>query len=446
MLLAVALLVDICFAFKTTQLCKFGYTKLFNNGKNDEIIFSDFTALYENLTKQQLDELSTKIDSFEENVRDSNNKTYVNDLFNRLPLIPPVELTAVRSKANVKGRIGTRAKLVRGNGELALDPGVYNGLHPIKHVKKRIIRELKVKLDWYAKSICKPLKDVYDFYTFLPKHIHPLQYHQLKSSLHLLYSGGKVEESFAGVLEQLSRIKAQIYRKTSQFCIELDEFKKCRDAFMYVKQCVAELDKVISDNEKYIKLYQEYRSYLRKIPTVDIKQCTVAIIGHVNVGKSTLFNNILRESPGKKIQTLGFENCDESTKAIVSELGLGLCGLGETEKLNKLKKLSLAKGGFGHAILSKQPQIAPYNFTTKAISPSQYIFSNIKGIHCCQLLDTPGLLPRNSRFNPYEKLTYTLLRELYMGVIFAVDLTDTNLDDQKRLHDLLRNKYNDRPW
>jgi GTP1/Obg family GTP-binding protein len=127
---------------------------------------------------------------------------------------------------------------------------------------------------------------------------------------------------------------------------------------------------------------------LRKLPVVDTRLSTVALVGAPNVGKSSL----------------------------VQLLSSGL------------------------------PEIQNYPFTTRSIKMGHFYVNGQR----CQVTDTPGLLNREEKDrNEMEMLTLASLQYLMTSVLFVIDLTGecgTSLADQWRIREELLGRFPEKRW
>ncbi|EAN33127.1 50S ribosome-binding GTPase family protein [Theileria parva strain Muguga] len=424
----------------------------------ETLVFSDFSDLYKDLTvpiktDQSPDKTEPISESFDKTVEDEldrqfllgetvyslSKRLFVKRLFKKLPQIVDTKPFLVRSKAYVKGKVGSKCDLsvfdsnkVK-TAEIEEDPfkdvksilpGVFTGLHTLKHTKKRIIRELKVKLDLYVKAITSPLKNITNFYGQLLKYIHPFQYTMLKTCLYELYSTGKSKIPFDNLMGELELAKKQIIFRGNDINKQIGKIKRSRDAFNFVKENVLELDSLYSSFQNLYDHYKQYFTVLSRLPVLDIEKPIISIIGHVNVGKTTLFN--------KLSQGLILSDLKDHVEIISDSLGLRWSNL-----KNNFKKLN------------KEGKVANYKFTTRGINLSILTYKVNNFIFEGQIIDTPGLLWRqgHTNYNSYEKLTYSALKDLPSGVIFCFDLSSSNsLNDQINLYTTLRERFPQRPW
>ncbi|BAM40658.1 uncharacterized protein TOT_020000912 [Theileria orientalis strain Shintoku] len=435
------------------------------------LVFSDFTDLYKNLhnsnsslkqisdsaTDTQNSTIDTRdestfypieyTDPLEHNAPDAVTHTlarrkYEKRLFKKLPQIVDTSLFLVRSKAYVKGRIGSKCDLsVFDSNRESLDgpdqkpfasigtvlPGVFTGLHTLKHTKKRIIRELKVKLDLYVKTLSSQLKNVIEFYKQLVKYIHPFQYNLFRTTIHDLYATGESKVAFDDILERMGEAKKRLVSRGKEINRQLNStgggnssIKRCREAFDFVKVNIFQLDALYSSFQSLYDQYSEYYRVLAKLPVVDIEKPIVAIIGHVNIGKTTLYNRISESAMNSGTHLTG-------TGEVGTSLGLMWSNLKATNK--------------------QKAKVADYKFTTRGINKCTLTYGLNNFMYEGQLIDTPGLLWRegHTNFNPYERLTYSVLKDLPSGVLFCFD-TSNSLDEQISLYTSLRNRFPRRPW
>ncbi|KAK1442255.1 nucleolar complex protein 4 like protein [Babesia gibsoni] len=372
-------------------------------------------------------------------------RLYVKKLFRRIPHLSDTTSILVKSKAHVKGKVGCRQELAMGNSNKIktshtfeepvydgkpLYAGVYNGLSPLKHVKDRVFREVRVKIDWYAHSITHQIKNVVTFYKELLRYIHPFQYQMLMTRLHELSHTHKIKVGLNDILEELLCIKRTIVSAAKNFNAKLSSVRRCRDAFSLAKAFLLEVDEYFKECEPCFDSYRQLASQLRKLPIISVRKPIVALVGHVNTGKSWLFQKLCREQIPL--------NDDNSSDDGETHFGLisDVLGLKWQEKFNPVKKT--------HSEIA----VANYNFTTRSINVGNMLYKFRNTINEGQLLDTPGLLWKDtSKANPYERLTYATLKDLPTGVIYCFDVSNhETLDSQLKLYHMLQERFPHRPW
>lgn len=127
---------------------------------------------------------------------------------------------------------------------------------------------------------------------------------------------------------------------------------------------------------------------LRKLPILDSKLPTIALVGAPNVGKSSLVQ----------------------------------------------------------AISTGKPEICDYPFTTRSIKMGHFFVGTQKH----QITDTPGLLNRSDEErNAMEKLTLATLQYLPTYVVYMIDLTEecgTKIADQMILREKIQAKFPSKRW
>ncbi|GIX64947.1 GTP-binding protein, putative [Babesia caballi] len=374
-------------------------------------------------------------------------RTYVKKLFRRIPQISDTTSVLVRSKAHVKGKVGSRSDLAMGNSnkvktaETLEEPvydgkplyaGVYNGLTPRKHTKKRVMREIKVKVDWYAHSITHQVKNVVTFYEQLLRYIHPFQYQMLMTTIYELHHAARIKTPFDELMEELKALKADIVTRANAFNAKIGGVKKCREAFALAKAFILQLDELYAGAEAHFDLYRKFAAQFRKLPIVNNAKPIVAVVGHVNVGKSTLFQTLC-EQPVPEVARVDLEAEEPSPLGLISDV----LGLKWQERAAPAARRA-----------QREVKIADYNFTTKAINVASVQYRADNFVDEGQLVDTPGLLWREQpKANPYEKLTYAALKDLPSGVVYCFDVSDpSRLGDQVRLYRALEARFPHRPW
>ncbi|CDR96070.1 hypothetical protein, conserved [Babesia bigemina] len=386
-------------------------------------------------------------------------RLYVKKLFRRIPQIGDTTSVLVRSKAHVKGKVGSRSELAMGNANKIktvdtpeepvydgkpLYAGVYNGLTPQKHTKKRVLREIKVKVDWYAHSITHQIKNVTTFYEQLLRYIHPFQYQMLMTAIYELHHTRQIKLPFDQLMEALKALKTNIVTRANNFNSKIGSIKKCREAFALAKAFILQLDEAYKEAEPYINIYRKFATQFRKLPIINNAKPVVAVVGYVNVGKSTLFQKLCN-LPMPTVTSIDVE------EELPNPLGLISDVLGLKWQENSAPPVKVSQ---------KEVKIADYNFTTKSLNLANVQYRVDNFIDEGQLLDTPGLLWRDKpKTNPYEKLTvrftpheshdpqYATLKDLPSGVIYCFDVSDkTKLDNQIKLYRTLEARFPHRPW
>jgi nucleolar GTP-binding protein len=143
---------------------------------------------------------------------------------------------------------------------------------------------------------------------------------------------------------------------------------------------------VVKRLEKTIIDLKIYSKKITEMPLIDFDAKTIVFAGNPNVGKSTL-----------------------------------------------LKRLTGAK-----------PEIAPYQFTTKAINLGSYEWNYEK----IQILDTPGLLERENH-NNIEKKALVALKHLAQIIVFVADPSETcgtKLIEQLKLFEKVSSEFSGRKF
>jgi nucleolar GTP-binding protein len=142
-----------------------------------------------------------------------------------------------------------------------------------------------------------------------------------------------------------------------------------------VKEAYGRINSVLEEVDDDLQLLADIREALDKVPKIVVDMPTAVVAGSPNVGKSLL-----------------------------------------------VRKLSTGK-----------PEVAPYPFTTKAVSVGHFEQRRIR----YQVLDTPGLLDRPlAKRNKIEQQAVLALRHLAEATVFIFDPTEecgTSLDVQRKL-------------
>lgn len=187
----------------------------------------------------------------------------------------------------------------------------------------------------------------------------------------VLFDIKKAQRSLAALLWAKGQV-ATIARKNASQMVK----SRSKDFLdMKLSEAYGRINSVIQQVKKDLTFLASVREEIKKVPCVALDVPTVIVAGAPNVGKSLL-----------------------------------------------VRKISTGK-----------PEVAPYPFTTKAISVGHFDFKKIR----FQVLDTPGLLDRPlSKRNKIELQAIMALRHLAGAIIFIIDPTEecgTSLEVQKRL-------------
>jgi len=150
----------------------------------------------------------------------------------------------------------------------------------------------------------------------------------------------------------------------------------------------ARVEAVFTRGAPAVDELKEIAKSLRRLPVVDPRLPTVALVGAPNVGKSSL----------------------------VQLLSSGL------------------------------PEIQNYPFTTRSIKMGHFYVNGRRH----QVTDTPGLLNRpDEERNAMERLTLASLQYLPTAVLFVADLTaecGTSVAEQWRIRSYLKERFQEKPW
>jgi nucleolar GTP-binding protein len=187
----------------------------------------------------------------------------------------------------------------------------------------------------------------------------------------VLFEITKAQRSLAALLWAKGQVAAIARKNASQMAKS-----KSRDFLdMKLGEAYGRINSVIQQVGKNLVFLAGVREEIKKVPCVSMDVPTVIVAGAPNVGKSLL-----------------------------------------------VRKISTGK-----------PEVAPYPFTTKAISVGHFDYKKIR----FQVLDTPGLLDRPlSKRNKIELQAIMALRHLAGAIIFIMDPTEecgTELGVQNKL-------------
>ncbi|MDW7731577.1 MAG: NOG1 family protein [Methanolobus sp.] len=180
----------------------------------------------------------------------------------------------------------------------------------------------------------------------------------------------------------LSRIdwaSAKIHEVAREY---VGKMRRSRDPMALRKQCFGRIGSIMGSIDKELKLLNEARNKLRKLPDVH-NEPTIVVAGYPNIGKSSF--------------------------------------------------VSMATGA--------RPEIASYPFTTKGVSIGHFMIGNDR----YQVMDTPGLLDRPmSERNEIELQAITALKHLNAVVLFIIDASETcgyEIPEQINMLDEVREQF-----
>eukprot|EP00290_Baffinella_frigidus_P036562 CAMPEP_0180309954 /NCGR_PEP_ID=MMETSP0988-20121125/29408_1 /TAXON_ID=697907 /ORGANISM="non described non described, Strain CCMP2293" /LENGTH=478 /DNA_ID=CAMNT_0022293835 /DNA_START=9 /DNA_END=1445 /DNA_ORIENTATION=- len=111
---------------------------------------------------------------------------------------------------------------------------------------------------------------------------------------------------------------------------------------------------------------------------------------------------------------------------------------------------NVGKSSIVRAISTGTPEVNNYPFTTRGMTLGHVI--DQEGDRVCQVMDTPGLLPRSdAKRNEMEMLTLASMQHLKSVVVFVLDLTSesgekSTIDAQLAVRTELRIRFPDHPW
>jgi nucleolar GTP-binding protein len=194
-----------------------------------------------------------------------------------------------------------------------------------------------------------------------------------------LFDIGKAQKS----LSALQWCKGQVASIASKTASQINRTKSKEFVSMKVKEAYGRINSVVQQVKKDLLFLAEVKEALDKVHRIDVRTPTAVVAGSPNVGKSLL---VTKMSSGK-------------------------------------------------------PEVAPYPFTTKAVTVGHFFHRRVR----LQVLDTPGILDRPlAERNKIELQAVLALRHLAQATVFIFDPTEecgASLEAQRRLLDEVRDKF-----
>ena len=282
----------------------------------------------------------------------------VTGAFQKLPMVSP-SYEIIETALKRADRVGYNKKL-KNDGARA---------------KNRAARQL----DTLMKELTKPLG------TYVEGFLHPEELHPFERALLALSVG---EEQYAHCVEGVRSLRKSVVGVSKSYAGQCSKSPTKKEALDLRDEGFAKVESTYKRYSYVLDELKEIAKSLRKLPVVDTRLSTVALVGAPNVGKSSL----------------------------VQLLSSGL------------------------------PEIQNYPFTTRSIKMGHFYVNGQR----CQVTDTPGLLNREEKDrNEMEMLTLASLQYLMTSVLFVIDLTGecgTSLADQWRIREELLGRFPEKRW
>lgn len=196
------------------------------------------------------------------------------------------------------------------------------------------------------------------------------------------------EEQYTNSINGVKTLRKSVVGIAKGYAARCSKAPTKKEALDLRDEGFANVDSTYKRQAYILDQLKEVAKSLRKLPVVDPKLPTIALVGAPNVGKSSL----------------------------VQLLSSGL------------------------------PEVQNYPFTTRSIKMGHFYVNSRRH----QVTDTPGLLcrPEEDR-NAMEKLTLASLKHLPTSVLFVMDLTGecgTSLLHQWKIREELRDRFPDKMW
>ncbi len=282
----------------------------------------------------------------------------VTGAFQKLPMVSP-SYEIIETALKRADRVGYNKKL-KNDGARA---------------KNRAARQL----DTLMKELTKPLG------IYVEGFLHPDELHPFERALLALSVG---EEQYAHCVEGVRSLRKSVVGVSKSYAGQCSKSPTKKEALDLRDEGFAKVESTYKRYSYVLDELKEIAKSLRKLPVVDTRLSTVALVGAPNVGKSSL----------------------------VQLLSSGL------------------------------PEIQNYPFTTRSIKMGHFYVNGRR----CQVTDTPGLLNREEKDrNEMEMLTLASLQYLMTSVLFVMDLTGecgTSLADQWRIREELIGRFPEKGW
>ena len=285
----------------------------------------------------------------------------------------------------------------------------YNAVKPDTTIKNARLRSRKfgaIKLTHLTQSLCFPLRSVVQAYRKELHALHPFE--RVVADLTVRARQKKDGITLSALLDEIDDARKQILTAGKSYAAASKAASSSDDALSLVSKSEESLSSLFTllAAPPLDRLLTLQRS-LRSVPSVDLRSPCCVLVGSPNVGKSSLVG----------------------------------------------------------VLSSAKPEIADYPFTTRGVtlghvmlppsssSSSSSSFSPAQQPTKCQVMDSPGLLPRSDEArNEMEDLTMAAMRHLPTGVVFVLDLSGlagdkcSSIAGQLAVRKEVRTKFPKRPW
>eukprot|EP00798_Chlamydomonas_sp_ICE-L_P021029 gene21029-27898_t len=236
-----------------------------------------------------------------------------------------------------------------------------------------------MKMDTLVKELSGPLTRYIDGFPDVSK-LHPFE----RTLLQLTVG----ENLYTSLLVKIKGLRKSIQEKGKGYASRAAKAVNKAAALELAEEGSEGIIKAYQGGARHIDAMKEVAKKLRALPSVELRDPTLALVGAPNVGKSSL------------VQVLS----------------------------------------------SGTPEIQNYPFTTRSIKIGHFFLDGKRH----QVTDTPGLLARaDEDRNKMELLTLAAMDCLPTSVLFVIDLTEecgTSVQDQWEIRHEVRERYPSKPW
>jgi len=260
----------------------------------------------------------------------------------------------------------------------------------VKNQRQRARKYAAEQLAILSKELTKPTGEILEGYEKILKNLSPFEkvVADLTVKSRELAGYGSLPDTLKG-LQELRKDTMEVCKAGTKAAKEAVSRKLTLEE---VDVAIASIEELWERDGWVLDLLLNMGQELRSVPMVDPELDTVVLVGSPNVGKSSIVRSI---STGT-------------------------------------------------------PEVNNYPFTTRGMTLG-HILDDL-GEQICQVMDTPGLLPRSDQErNEMEKLTLASMEHLNSVIIFVLDLTGesgikSSISDQLSVRDELRIRFPDREW
>jgi len=258
----------------------------------------------------------------------------------------------------------------------------------VRGTKARGRKAAAMRCQLYSSSLTKPLGELVDAYKTILRDLHPFE----EVITNLIFTK-RVKEGRGDLEDALDGIR-WVRRETSTMAKAAAGASAKTTSQFFADEtfegCLKEVRQMWEQNSHKVKTIRDIGRELRRIPVVDPSMPTAVLVGSPNVGKSSL-----------------------------------------------VRKISTGT-----------PEVRDYPFTTRGMTMG-HVMDPIMKQRACQVMDTPGLLPReDTARNHMELLTLACVQFLPSQVVFVLDLTGgagakSAIESQLAVREELRERF---PW